>query len=134
MNTSTLPRLVFFTLAVLAGAAAILTDRFFVPGIMLIGFSSIILMSNREQKKHWSTPLTKWQIVRGFIPLILILSFIAYLMIAREPGAPSSEPTVTSITDMFKVVFVIAVVFMIGQPWLRWYRARNAAGAPSQSD
>jgi hypothetical protein len=134
MNTSTLPRLVFFTLAVLAGAAAILTDRFFVPGIMLIGFSSIILMSNREQKKHWSTPLTKWQIVRGFIPLILILSFIAYLMIAREPVAPSSEPTVTSITDMFKVVFVIAVVFMIGQPWLRWYRARNAAGAPSQSD
>ena len=75
----TMPRLILFTLAVLVGAAAILMDRFFTPGIFLIGFSNMILMSKREQKKNWSTPLTKWQIVRGFIPLILLVSFISYI-------------------------------------------------------
>ena len=73
MNAPSLSRLIFYTVANLAGAIAILTDRFFVPGIFLIGFSSILLMNNREQKKRWSTPLTKWQIVRGFIPLILFV-------------------------------------------------------------
>lgn len=134
MNTPTMPRLIFFTVAVLAGAVSILTDRFFVPGILLIGFSSIVLMNKREQKKHWSTPLAKWQIVRGFIPLILIVSFIAYLIVARERGSAPSETTMASISAVFKVVFVIAVVFMIGQPWLRWYRGRNTSGAPSESD
>jgi hypothetical protein len=129
-----MPRLIFFTVAVLAGAIAILTDRFFVPGILLIGFSSIVLRGKREQKKLWSTPLTKWQIVRGFIPLILIGSFMAYLIVARERGSAPSETTMTSISGVFKVGFVIAGVFMIGQPWLRWYRSRNTAGAPSESD
>ena len=87
-------------------------------------------MNKREQNKHLSTPLTKWQIVRGFIPLILMISIIAYLIVARERSSTSSETTMTSISNIFSVVFVIAVVFMIGQPWQRWYRNRSKqAGA-----
>ena len=59
MSIPTIPRLILFTLAVLAGAAAILTDRFSVLGILLVGFSSTILMNKGEQSKHWATPLTE---------------------------------------------------------------------------
>ena len=133
MNKLTIPRLIFFTIAVLAGAVAILTDSFFLLGILLIGFSGMILMNKREQQKHWSTPLTQWQIVRGFIPLILIVSFIAYRIVTGEGDRPS-ETTMTSAPDVFKVVFVIALVFMIGQPWFRWFRSRNIAVVASESD
>jgi len=129
-----MPRLVFFTVAVLVGAVAILTDGFFTLGIILIGFSNMILMSKREQKKNWSDPLTKWQILRGSIPLILVVSVIAYMIVAGERSPAPSETTMTSISYIFKVVFVILAVVMIGQPWLRWYQGRNIASAPSEPD
>ena len=134
MSIPTIPRLILFTLAVLAGATAILTDRFFVLGILLVGFSSTILMNKGEQSKHWATPLTKWQILRGFLPMIVILSFLAYLIVTYEPNSLKSKAPVSSMSDVFKFVFVVATVFMIGQPWLRWYRSRDISKAPNPID
>ena len=115
MNTPTTPRLVFFTVAVLAGAIAIFTDQFTLPGILLIGFSSIILMSKSDQKKHWTKPLTKRQILCGFIPLIFIFSVFACMIVIHERGTAESEATLMSISFIFKIVFAIALVFMLGQ-------------------
>jgi hypothetical protein len=133
MNKPTLPRLMFYTVAVLAGVVAMLTDRFSGLGIVLIGFSHIILMRRRDQKHHWSAPLTRWQIVRGFIPLMLMIAIIAFYVIARERGSEPSETTMNSISSLSKLLFLIALVFLLGQPWLTWYRSRNIVDAPNES-
>jgi hypothetical protein len=134
MTTPSTPRLLFFTAAILAGAIAALTERFFVVGILLIGFGGIVLMTKRDQQRHWHTPLTKWQIVRGFIPLIVLVALVACMMAAGERGSIPSATTMTSTSGIFKVAFVIACIILIGQPWIRWYRNRNTAGVPSRPD
>jgi hypothetical protein len=129
-STPTLPRLIFFTIAVLAGAVAILTDSFILPGLFLIGFSCIILMNRTQQKEHLATPLTKWQIIRGFVPLILFFSLIAYL---SSDSVESFVATTRSYSAVFKIAFLIAVAFMIRGPWLRWYRSTNSVDSQDPS-
>lgn len=125
MSTPTLPRLLLFTAAALASAVAMLTD-YSIVGILLFGFSWIILMNRHEQKQHWTKPLTKWQIARGFIPITLIIALIAYLVVTDYRSSDASKETAESISSVSKKMFIIAVVFMIGLPWFRWFRTRQS--------
>ena len=109
-GSPTLARLMLYTLAVLAGSVAILTSQSFLLGIVLIGFSGTILMNRKEQKRHWKKPLTKWQIIRGFIPLILMLSLLTYLVVTDFRSTDASAELAGSISSFFLPVFVVAVV------------------------
>ena len=141
MESPSVTRLVLFTIAVLACTGLILADsRLFLVGLLLVCFSNVIVMNKREredQKKAWTTPLTKWQIFRGFIPLLVILGVYGYIL-ATYTHVLNSTPeqdTEKSFRDfrlawMKKTVFLIAAAFAIGQPWMRWYRTRDSNEQP----
>jgi uncharacterized BrkB/YihY/UPF0761 family membrane protein len=127
-----------FTIAVLTGTGLILANRFFLVGLLLVCFSDVIVMNKREredQKKQCTTPLTKWQIFRGFIPLLVMLGVLGYFL-ATDTNVPNPTPEQDADesgwdfeltwTWTFKAVFLIAVAFVIGQPWMRWYQTRNS--------
>jgi len=137
MKSPSVTRLVFFTIAVLTGTGLIFADRMFLVGLFLVCFSNVIVMSKGErenQKKKWTTPLTQWQILRGFLPLFVILGVLGYFLSTDTYTGNSS--TLEDADEQqwnfgliwawtFKTVFLIAVVFLIAQPWMRWYRTRN---------
>lgn len=142
MKAPNVTRLVLFTIAVLTGTGLILADRFFLVGPLLICFSDVILMNKREredQKKKWTTPLTKWQIFRGFLPLLVMLGVLGYFL-ATDTNVPNSTPEQDAEqsgwdfglawTWTFRTVFLIAVAVVIGQPWIRWYQTQNSNEQP----
>lgn len=138
MKPPRITRLVLFTLAVLTGTGLILADRMFFVGLLLVCFSNVIVMNNREredQKKKCTAPLTKWQIFRGFIPLLVMLGVLGFFLATNThvSDSPPEQDAIESDWDfglpwtwMFKTMFIIAVAFLIGQPWMRWYQTRNS--------
>ena len=142
MKSPSVTRLVLYTILVLTGAGLILVDRVFLVGLFLVCFSNVILMNKREredQKKKLATPLTKWQIIRGFIPLLVMLGLLGcYLAITtyvsnttvEQHGGESGWHFKFIWTRTFKTVFLLAVAFVIGQPWMRWYQTRRSDEQP----
>jgi len=127
-----------FTIAVLTGLELILADCLFLVGLLLVCFSNVIVMNKREredQKKKWTTPLTKWQIFRGFLPLLVMLGVLGYFL-ATDTNVPNSTPEQDAENSRwdfglawiwtFRSLFLIGVVFVIGQPWMRWYQTQNS--------
>ncbi|MCY2950226.1 MAG: hypothetical protein NTZ71_18815 [Planctomycetota bacterium] len=140
MESPSVTRLVLFTIAVLAGTGLILAERLFLVGLLLVCFSNVIVMNKREredQKKAWTTPLTKWQIFRVFIISLVMLGVPAYFLATYTHGANSTPEQDTEklgrdfqLAWIFKTVFLIATPFAIGQPWMRWYRMRDSNEQP----
>ena len=148
MESPSVTRLVLFTIAVLAGTGLILAERLFLVGLLLVCFSNVIVMNKREredQKKAWTTPLTKLQIFRVFIIYLVILVIIIFLVILGVPAyflatythvanSTSEQDTEKLGRDFrlawIKTVFLIATPFAIGQPWMRWYRMRDSNEQP----
>ena len=87
-----------------------------------------------DWKKRYSTPLTKWQIFRGFLPLMAILGVLGYYFVMstdKSNLAPlqGSHDTASDFGFIwiwaFKTVFLVGVAFEIGRWWMQWYRTRN---------
>ena len=140
MESPSVKRLVLFTIAVLAGTGLILAERLFLVVLLLFCFSNVIVMNKREREDHkkaWTTPLTKWQIFRGFIPLLVLLGVYWYILSTHTYVANSTPEQDTEksfqyfrLAWMIKTVILIAVAFAIGQPWMRWYRSRDSNEQP----
>jgi hypothetical protein len=99
-------------------------------------------MNKREredQKKRWTTPLTKWQVFRGLLPLLVMLGVLGYFL-ATGTNVPNSTPEQDAEksgrdfgfawTWTYRTVFLITVAPVIGQPWMRWYQTRNSNEQP----
>jgi hypothetical protein len=138
MKAPSFTRLILFTLANLIGAGLFLSDRLVLVGILLVSFSPTILLNKREREHHrkaLTTPLTKWQIFRGLIPLLTMLAVLGCIL-ALGPNA-SKSTTEQYIeqpswdfrliwTWTFKTAVLLVAVFSIGKSWMRWHQARNS--------
>ena len=131
MSGLTIPRLVLFTLGVLVGVGLLLTDRFdcFLIGFMLLFFSDIVLKTKEERaaaRKKWSTPLTKWQIARGLMPLAVMLIALTYFF-ATDRGrnfSQTADESTSSVSIVFTIALLLLAAVMIGRPWWQWYRVQ----------
>ena len=141
MNAPTLPRLLFFTIAVLGGTGLILADRFSLVGFLLVFFASWTVMTNREREvesKKWTTPLTMptmSQFFQAFLLLLIMLGILGYFS-SSDTGISNPEPAQDahkSVWDldliwriMCTIPLLVFVTFVVGQQWMRWYRARTS--------
>ena len=141
MNIPTFPRLILFTLSVLMGAVLLLTEWFglFWLGFLLFFFSDIVLKTKEERaasRKERTTPLTKWQIARGFMPLAVILLVTTYIL-ATDRGREFSQTTdesTSSVSIVFKIALLLFAAFMIGRRWWHWHCARAVPEYPAAAD
>jgi len=138
MKAPSVTRLILFTLAILTGTGLFLADSLVLVGILLVTFSPTILLNKHEREHHrkaLTTPLTKWQILRGLIPLMIMLVVFGCVL-TLGPNAPKSTPEQSiehsswdfrSIWTMtLKTAMLLVAVFSIGKSWLRWWQARNS--------